>query len=92
MIKINEYFDGKVKSMAINTNDGRATVGVMVPGTYEFGTSTEEKMEVIEGEMHISIPGQEKKTYTKGQYFIVPANVKFGVEIKCDTSYICYYK
>lgn len=92
MIKINEYFDGKVKSMAITTNDGRATVGVMVPGTYEFGTTTEEKMEVIEGEMHISIPGQDKKNYTKGQYFIVPANIKFGVEIKRDTAYICYYK
>lgn len=49
-------------------------------------------MEVIEGEMHISIPGQEKKSYTKGQYFIVPANIKFGVEIKRDTAYICYYQ
>lgn len=43
MIKNNEYFGGKVKSMAISTNDGRATVGVMVPGSYEFGTTTEEK-------------------------------------------------
>lgn len=92
MIKINEYFDGNVKSMAISAIEGRATVGVMVPGKYEFGTSTEEKMEVIEGEMHITLPGHEKKTYKKGQYFVVPANIKFGVEIDRDTAYICYYK
>jgi uncharacterized protein YaiE (UPF0345 family) len=72
MIKINEYFDGKVKSMAINNNDGRATVGVMLPGQYEFGTSTEEKMEVIEAKC--TFPSRtRKKTYSKGQFFIVPA-------------------
>jgi hypothetical protein len=91
MIKVNEYFDGNVKSMAINTEKGKATVGVMMPGTYEFGTSTEETMEVIEGEMTVSVPGQNVYTYTKGKVFKVPANTKFGVEIKCDTSYICYY-
>ncbi|NSW44666.1 MAG: pyrimidine/purine nucleoside phosphorylase [Bacteroidales bacterium] len=92
MIKINEYFNGNVKSMAIITHEGKATVGVMLPGNYEFGTSSEEKMEIIEGEMLVSIPGQEKKTYCKGQYFIVPANIKFNVEILRDTAYICYYK
>jgi len=32
MLKVNEYFDGKVKSIAFETATLPATVGVMVPG------------------------------------------------------------
>lgn len=93
MIKVNEYFGGNVKSMGIQTQDGKATVGVMIPGEYEFGTSTDEKMVVIEGSMDVKLPDSENfKTFTKGELFHVPANVKFLVRIKNDTSYICYYK
>ena len=44
MFKVNEYFDGKVKSLAFKTADGPATIGVMAPGEYEYGTSTVEIM------------------------------------------------
>jgi hypothetical protein len=93
MIKVNEYFNGNVKSMAVNVSEGKATVGVMIPGEYEFGTSTEERMVIVEGLMEVRLPGQENwQAYTPGQEFFVPANVKFGVRIKTDTAYICYYK
>lgn len=93
MIKVNEYFDGRVKSMGIGVTEGKATVGVMVPGEYEFGTSTEERMVVIEGKMNVKLPGKENwETFGPGQEFHVPAQVKFAVSIKTDTAYICYYK
>jgi hypothetical protein len=44
MFKVNKYFDGKVKSLAFQTADGPATIGVMAAGEYEFGTSTVEIM------------------------------------------------
>jgi len=93
MIAVNEYFQGNVKSLSMQISEGKATVGVMMPGEYEFGTSTDERMVVIEGEMEVMLQGKaEWKKYTNGQEFFVPANSKFLVKMKGQTAYICYYK
>ena len=42
MLKVNEYFDGNVKSIGFQTAEGPATVGAMAVGEYEFGTSQQE--------------------------------------------------
>ena len=59
MFKVNEYFDGKVKSLAFQTTDGPATIGVMAPGEYEFGTSTVEIMSVVSGALTVKLPGSD---------------------------------
>ncbi len=51
MFKTNEYFNGKVMSIAYKTNEGDATIGVMAKGEYEFGTSSVEYMTVTSGTM-----------------------------------------
>ncbi|MGB5419584.1 pyrimidine/purine nucleoside phosphorylase, partial [Algibacter sp.] len=56
MITTNEYFEGQVKSLGYTSATGKSTVGVMEAGTYEFGTSTHETMQVIEGEMTVKLP------------------------------------
>ena len=72
MFKTNEYFDGKVKSIAFSTPEGPATMGVMAAGEYEFGTSTTEYMTVISGAMTVKLPGeQEWKEYRPFDTFIV---------------------
>ena len=43
MFKNNEYFDGKVKSIAFQGQDKPATVGVMAAGEYLFNTAEKEK-------------------------------------------------
>lgn len=91
MFKSNEYFDGKVKSIAFTSEHGPATVGVMAAGEYEFGTASPEKMVVISGRISAKLPGGEWADYGPGQSFNVPANVKFGVRIGADTSYLCIY-
>ncbi len=53
MFKTNEYFDGKVKSIAFETSNKPATVGVMAAGEYVFNTDAKEKMTVISGELSI---------------------------------------
>ena len=93
MFKTNRYFDGKVVSIALESNEGRATVGVMAEGEYEFGTDTIEVMTVISGELTILLPLQsEWKTYKKFESFIVPKGIKFRVKATEDTPYLCLYK
>jgi len=93
MFTVNEYFDGKVKSLAFTSTEGPATVGVMAPGEYEFGTSTVEIMTVVSGAMDIKLPGEETwKAIKAGDSFEVAAHVKFGVRMQIETAYLCLYK
>jgi purine/pyrimidine-nucleoside phosphorylase len=93
MFKTNEYFDGKVKSIAFSTPEAPATVGVMAPGAYEFGTSSIEYMTVISGSLNVLLPGQtEWHDYKPFETFIVPKDAKFKLEVKSDTAYLCLYK
>jgi purine/pyrimidine-nucleoside phosphorylase len=93
MIIVNEYFDGAVKSLAYQSNDGKSTIGIIEPGVYEFGTSTHETMHIIEGELNVKLPGNDKwELYNSGQTFEVPANTSFKVESTHQTSYLCKYK
>jgi uncharacterized protein YaiE (UPF0345 family) len=93
MFKTNEYFDGKVKSIAFQTEKGPATIGAMKAGEYEFGTSTVEYMTITSGEMEVQLPGETAwNSYKPFETFIVAKNVKFKVKVKGDTSYLCLYK
>jgi len=93
MFKTNEYFDGKVKSIAFTTADGPATIGVMSPGEYEFGTSTVEYMTVVSGKMTVLLPGETIwKDFKPFDTFIVPKDSKFKLKIKEDSAYVCLYK
>ena len=92
MLKVNEYFDGAVKSIALQTSTLPATVGVMAKGEYTFGTDCKEVMTVVCGELSIRQPGEEQwQTYEDGQTFEVEANVKFEVKALVDTAYLCKY-
>lgn len=93
MFKTNDYFEGKVKSIAFNSSEGDATIGVMAEGEYEFGTSTDEFMTVTSGKMKVLLPGEKNwKTYYPFETFIVGKDKKFKVKLDEDTSYKCIYK
>jgi len=93
MFATNEYFDGKVKSIAFTTAEGKATAGVMAAGEYEFGTGTIEYMTVTSGSMEVMLPGENSwNTFMPFETFVVEANVKFRVKVASDTSYLCLYK
>ncbi|MCK5395636.1 MAG: pyrimidine/purine nucleoside phosphorylase [Gammaproteobacteria bacterium] len=92
MFKANEYFDGKVKSIAFQGKDKPATVGVMAAGEYIFNTADKEKMTVITGELIITLDGEtEKQVYSAGQSFDVAANSAFNVTVPDDCAYLCEY-
>ncbi|NNH71519.1 pyrimidine/purine nucleoside phosphorylase [Nocardia uniformis] len=93
MFKVNEYFDGTVKSVAFEAEAGPATIGVMAPGEYEFGTSSPEIMHVVSGALTVKLPGAaEWETFTAGSHFNVAADSKFNVRVSVDTAYLCEYR
>jgi len=93
MFKVNEYFDGTVKSIAFTSAEGPATVGVMAPGEYEFGTAKREIMHVVSGALIVKLPGSDNwETFTAGSQFNVPADSKFQLQVKGDTAYLCEYR
>lgn len=91
-LDVNEYFDGKVKSIALQTETLPATVGVMAPGEYTFGTSQDEVMTVVSGALTVLLPGEtEWKTFAAGEKFDVAANKEFQLKVAIDTAYFCTY-
>lgn len=92
MFKVNEYFDGKVKSIAFQGEKLPATVGVMAAGEYEFGTSQREVMTVVSGVLSVKLPGESSfKDYAAGASFEVAANAKFQLQVNADAAYLCTY-
>ncbi|MGH1426655.1 MAG: pyrimidine/purine nucleoside phosphorylase [Arenicella sp.] len=90
----NVYFGGKVTSRKIELIDGSIkTLGIMMPGDYEFGTEAAEVMEILAGELKVKLPNsQEWIDIEGGQSFNVPANSTFQLEIKTLTDYCCSYE
>jgi len=93
MFDINEYFDGKVKSLAFTAGNDKATIGVMAAGEYEFGTNTIEHMTLISGEMSVKLPDENDwRNIAINETFVVAADTSFLVKLACDSAYLCLYK
>ena len=93
MFKVNEYFNGTVKSIGFEMAEGPATVGVMAPGEYEFGTAKAEVMHVVAGALTVKLPGSDAwETFAAGSKFNVPADSKFQLKVAQDTAYLCEYR
>lgn len=92
MLNVNEYFDGKVKSIAYKTESLPASVGVMSVGEYVFNTGDKETMTVITGALEITFKdATESKVFGAGESFDVEANSSFDVVVKQETAYLCTY-
>ncbi len=91
--KANVYFDGKVTSRTIVFGDGsKKTLGVMLPGEYEFNTGDREVMEILSGDLEVLLPGEAGwKKIEGGMSFHVPANSKFGLRVKTLVDYCCSF-
>lgn len=93
MVKVNEYFEGKVKSLVVNTKEGKKTVGVIAPGEYEFDTKTKETMTIVAGTLSVFLPEyNEWEDFDKGSSFEIAANSKFKVKATQDAAYLCEYE
>ena len=91
--KANVYFDGKVTSRTVMFPDGsKKTLGVMLPGEYEFSTADKEVMEIQAGDLEVLLPGSAGwKAVKEGDSFDVPAQSTFSLKVKTVTDYCCSY-
>ncbi len=91
--KANVYFEGKVTSRTILFEDGsKKTLGIMLPGEYEFNTEDKELMEIISGELEVLIGGNSDwKAIKGGEAFEVPEKSKFRMNVMKVTDYCCSF-
>lgn len=92
--KANIYHDGQVTSRTvIESNGTRKTLGIMMPGSYTFGTQDAEHMEILEGKVEVELAGSSSNSevYSTGEYFEVPANSSFDIKVLVPTDYCCTY-
>ena len=89
----NVYFNGNVISRSIKFKDGsKKTLGVMLPGEYEFSTQSKELMQIISGELNLKLTDNpEWKIIKGGMNFNVPKNSSFKVKVKKLVNYTCSY-
>ena len=77
MIKVNEYLEGKVKSLGFELDGTQYTVGVMLPGEYSFTIEKEEHITVTIGGFEIRSPGANWKKAKAGETVMIPTNSTF---------------
>ena len=92
--KANIYFDGNVTSRSfVEENGVKKTLGIMMPGTYTFGTNDAEHMEIIAGRVEVLIACGDSnwETIETGGFFEVPANCSFDIKVLEITDYCCTF-
>ena len=92
----NVYFDGKCISHSITLADGtKKSVGVILPGTLTFNTSTPEIMECVGGACEYRLAGSEAWFKSaEGEKFSVPGNATFDIRVAGDClayHYVCHF-
>ena len=92
--KANIYFDGKVVSHTIYFDDkSRKTLGLIYPGTYHFGTSEPERMDIITGLCRVVLDGEQSSVaHGEGGSFKVPGRSGFTITVpEGILEYICSF-
>ncbi len=91
--KANVYFDGKVTSRTLRfSDDTEKTLGFMQPGEYVFNTADKEIMEILSGNVTVTLEGSDQsKNYSSGEVFEVPANSSFTIKSNGLTDYCCSF-
>jgi purine/pyrimidine-nucleoside phosphorylase len=91
--RANVYFDGGVTSRTVLFPDGsKKTLGIMLPGEYEFGTDAAEVMEILAGDLEVLLPGETQWRHIQGgESFDVPAKSRFGLKVTAVTDYCCSF-
>ena len=90
--KANVYFDGQVTSRSVSFQDGsKKTLGIMLPGEYEFNTDAKELMEITSGQMEVLLAGGEWQSIKGGMSFEVPGNSSFQLKVSEISDYCCSF-
>lgn len=92
--KANVYFDGNVVSHTIVTAEGiRKTLGVILPGSYHFGTDAPEHMLIAAGACCYTVDGTEDThDVAEGGEFELPGKSGFTISVEGEPChYVCTF-
>ncbi len=91
--RANVYFDGKCVSHSLDMADGsKKSVGVILPASLRFNTGAPERMELVDGECRVKLPGSaEWVVFRAGQSFDVPGQSAFDIEVTQTLHYVCHF-
>jgi uncharacterized protein YaiE (UPF0345 family) len=92
MIAVNEYFDGRVKSLGFDLEGIEHTVGVISPGEYTFGTEKEEHITIVAGGLEIRTPEADWRRVQTGDTVVVAGRSEFDLKVAGPTAYVCVYR
>ena len=89
----NIYFEGRVISRNITfRDDSTKTLGVMLPGEYEFKTQSREVMEIITGKLNLRLKiDNDWRIIKEGMEFEIPKNSSFKIKVTELVNYTCSY-
>lgn len=94
LAKANIYFEGKVISHTVITPDGKKhTIGVILPGSYHFGTDAPERMQVTAGSCRVVLDaGSEEAACSEGDVFEVAGKSGFTISVgESGCQYLCSF-
>lgn len=91
--KANVYFEGNVTSRTLTFADGSTkTLGIMLPGDYNFSTGKPEVMEITAGTCKYRLAGTEEwKNVSAGEAFNVPGDSAFDIVTEDVLDYCCSF-
>lgn len=89
--KHNSYFEGRVQSVGFERHGRRASVVVIAPGEYHFGTDAPERMTVISGELAAKPDGGSWALYPAGTTFEIAGRSGFDVRASLPSAYLCEF-
>ncbi|WP_278549498.1 pyrimidine/purine nucleoside phosphorylase [Cloacibacillus evryensis] len=88
---VNIYCDGKVQSRTLRYPDGKLqTLGVYLPGEFEFHSEGPEKVIMTAGAGEVLFPeDNDWRRVETGECYDVPADTMFKVRCGVISEYIC---
>jgi uncharacterized protein YaiE (UPF0345 family) len=92
--RANVFFGGKCISHTVLFPDGsRKSVGVILPGSLTFRTTSPEVMECVAGACRVKVQGESQwKHCGAGESFEVPAESGFDIEVTGEPyHYVCHF-
>jgi hypothetical protein len=92
VIAVNEYLEGRVKSLGFERDGIPFTVGVLSAGEYAFDTKKEEHITATVGDFDIRPPGADWRTVKTGETVIIPPNSNFDLKVGKPAAYVCMYR
>lgn len=91
-MEVNSYFSDQVLSLNFMNSNGKCSIGVMDPGSYQFSTAQHEQMMVVSGALLVQrLEDPEPIFFSDGEQFHIPKNQTFSIEVSEQTAYLCVY-